>query len=328
MRILHVNDVSSVGSLLVRASSGRDALYQPVLRRQLSGSGRLVRFVAGRARDAWRIRRLFAGQGFSHLHIHYASFATLAPGLPYTLHVHGGDLLQDLSGGAKERAIRWGVRRARAVIVSTPNLLGPISALRGGAVYLPNPMEVPEADASPPTGEGPRVLVLSKMDPRKGWPGQIRIVSQLLARFPAARVRFVAGGHLPVATRQDMVAALKALGAEPLGVMPRSAFLEEVAGTDFAIGQLELGALGMSEMEALAAGIPTVANAREHEALGYHPPVIAPEGAVDRLASLWRNPEERAELARRSRTYIAKVHDPETCLRRLESVLVTETQPT
>lgn len=325
MRILHVNDVASVGSILVAASGDRDVLYQPALKRQLR-AGRTVtaRLVLNRARDWCRIGRLRRCAGVTHLHVHYGSFASLALGRRFSLHLHGEDALCDLgANGVRGLVTRWAVHAASQVVVSTPNLLEPVRRHRPDVQYVPNPMPVISTAPVEQRHAWPHVLVLSKLDRFKGWDRQLEVIRALRGRLPEMRFEFLAHGNLPPAERRDLVDELIRLGGSVRRAMPRSAFLEMVREADFAVGQMEVGALGMSELEAMAMGVPVIGDAGAHVAMGCAPPLIAPSTAPDLVAALWSDQEALAALVHRTQQYIVDIHCPEEVLRRLESILST-----
>jgi glycosyltransferase involved in cell wall biosynthesis len=318
MKILHVNDVAYVGSILVRASGGEDALFQPALRRHFEeGKIETLRFAAHRASDAPRLAWTFRSGRFTHLHVHYATFANLAElaRVPYSLHVHGADVLLDPNaGGLKARLALRGIERATSIVVSTPDILEPTRALRPDAIYIPNPMELPPAPQPRAKSERPRIVVLSKMDPLKGWTEQVEVVEGVAKSLPDAEIRFFGHGQLTAEERDRLSRRLIAAGAELRRPMPHDELLADLGTYDFAIGQMEVGSLGMSEMEAMAAGVPVVADVRAHVALGYAPPVIRPDEAVREIVRLWQDEAARRAAGLAGRSFIEETHDPAASL--------------
>ena len=311
-----------MGSLLVQASAGRDQLYQPALRRNLSGPFTLARLVLRRGADVVRIRRWYRFGGFTHLHVHYGYFAALTPGLPYSLHLHGGDLLMDLHGGLKTRLTLSAIARALRVVVSTPNLLPIARQFREDAVYIPNPMAIPDWRPHQVSRPAPHIMLLSKMDPLKGWPLQIGVIRALRDRLPGLTFSFCSDGQLAEPERAAMTRDLVAIGGQPRTFMSREAFVAQVISSDFALGQLELGALGMSELEAMAAALPTIADASAHFSLGYRPVVIPPAEVVDAVSNLWSAGRAgRDAFGARGREYVVDVHRPHTSLEALTACL-------
>ncbi len=331
MRILHVNDVASVGAILVRASHGRDMLYQPALRRDAGGgAGGVARLAFRRMRDVSRLRRAFRHGAFTHLHVHYATFAILADlaGIAYSLHVHGGDVLLDLDHPVKRSLVRRALRRAHRVAVATPDLVSPTRVLRPDAIYIPNPVDVPGSMRAWTNSLRPRIVMLSKMDRFKGWPDQVGLMEALVRKLPALEVSFFAHGQLPDAERQRLTSRLLALGGRVTPPLSREAFASHLAAHHFALGQLEVGSLGMSELQAMALGVPTIANVSAHDSVGDRPPVIPPREAAEVVASLWHDGQQaNAHRGQMGRDYVAQHHQPERSLRTLESLLVGDFRP-
>ncbi|PYP74132.1 MAG: hypothetical protein DMD41_03275 [Gemmatimonadetes bacterium] len=314
VRILHVNDVGSVGDLLVRASCGRDVLYQPAVRHGfLRGRLSLPAFVWGRVADV--------------SHLRYGLFAHLVElaGAEYSLHLHGGDLLLDLQrAGLRRLLTRRAIAGATRVAVATPDLLEPARRYRPDAVYIPNPMDLPAVSPRAPVRQQPHLVMLSKMDYLKGWEQQVRLMEALRRTLPDMTFGFFGHGQLPAELRARFTARLVELGGTLTPPLPRADFHSRLAAADFAVGQLEVGSLGMSELEALALGVPTVADARAHVAAGYAPVVVppAPADAAVALRELWEaGPAARARWGEDARAYLRRVHAPERSLQALQDLL-------
>jgi hypothetical protein len=77
-----------------------------------------------------------------------------------------------------------------------------------------------------------------------------------------------------------------------------------------------VGSLGMSEMEAMASGVPVIADVRAHRLVGCDPPVITAEELVSRGAPVLDRIQLR-ERGAQGRRYIRDVHDPAGTLRTL-----------
>jgi glycosyltransferase involved in cell wall biosynthesis len=326
MRILHVNDVSSVGSILTDASNGRDALFQPTLRKNV-GSGVIgsARFAMGRAADVARLRRAATTTNDTIVHVHYATFAHLAELalLPFSLHVHGGDVRIDRRGVVRRFLVDRALGRASVVVVSTPDLIAPVRLLRPDARYIPNPMPLLPMRRQRDETSAPRLIVLSKMDYLKGWPRQLEILEALRAAIPNLEIHFFDRGQLPDGERRELAARASALGAQPLQVVPRAQFLELLASFDVALGQQEVGALGMSEMEAMSSGVPIIADVAAHRQAGYDPPVL-PVDQPELLRDLLSNSAALAAAGKNGREYIRAVHDPSTVLAALTRAVYRE----
>jgi hypothetical protein len=160
------------------------------------------------------------------------------------------------------------------------------------------------------------------MDRFKGWPDQVAILEALVQKLPEMEVSFFAHGQLPDQERQRLSHRLQALGGRVTPPLSSGGFLSHVADHHFALGQLEVGALGMSEMQAMALGLPTIANTSAHVAAGNRPPVIGPDEAPARVHALWQGGGEASmRWGLEGRDYLTKYHHPEQSLCALEALL-------
>ena len=278
--------------------------------------------MAERALDVWRMKKAVKSGAATHVHVHYATFAHLSElaALDYSLHVHGGDVLLDRVGRIKRALVDRGLLHASRVVVSTPDLLPIVRSLRADAIYLRNPMPVGELREQSRPSVPLRLLVLSKMDYLKGWPQQVAILNRIRRLAPNLEIFFFGKGQLPELERNRLRQSVAELGARELELMPRDTFLETLPKFDLALGQQEVGSLGMSEMEAMACGVPVLAEVGAHRAIGCDPPVLT-AGDLSTLGASAFDREHLHELGTRGRQFIRDNHDPTAVLRALTFVL-------
>src|SRR5687767_3827032 len=133
---------------------------------------------------AWIIfmARLLTG-GVALLHVHLASDASfwrkslfVVPahllGVPFVLHMHGGNFIEFYRGARSSMArrfIRWMYRRARVVVALSDEWRDAISGMEPESriVVIPNPVVVP-AEAANLEGPPPTVLFLGIIRESKG----------------------------------------------------------------------------------------------------------------------------------------------------------------
>jgi glycosyltransferase involved in cell wall biosynthesis len=165
-----------------------------------------------------------------------------------------------------------------------------------------------------------RLLVLSKMDYLKGWPQQLAILEVMRRLVPDIQIFFFGSGQLPKGDRDQLRKRVAELGGRELELMPREELLKTLPTFDLALGQQEVGSLGMSEMEAMANGVPVVGNVRAHHSLGCNPPVMT-AAELDLLDASVLDRRQLHDLGARGRQFIGEVHDPATTLRALTKVI-------
>lgn len=252
---LHVNDAAFTARRLIAEAHRRgftwDFLPKAAPAQEWRGiTGKVRRAAIGAAWVA-RLRR----QAGRHDVVHVHSASTLAHsrhGAPrYVVHCHGTDVRTAQYQPRWTDTIRNGLRDAEAVFYSTPDLAEHVLPHRQDAIYLPVPLDVDEVPVWAPENGRPQVFFASRWTADKdGSVAQLDVARDLVAA---------------VGDRADVVAldwGPQAADAADLGVrlVPRvehADFLKLLAGAHVVVGQTA-GILASSELEALAAGAPTV----------------------------------------------------------------------
>ena len=263
----------------------------PALLKPIAAPARLV--VAARA--ALTVRRLRP----DIVHVHWVPNA-LVPILArrrFLLHVHGDDV-RALSWWRRP-LFHWLMRRASQIVYSTPDLAAWV-----GGTWLPNPLT--------PVPGGPRdaaVLVASRPDPSKGREVAIAAAELARGRFP---IRMLDGPDAPA-------------WVDRIAEMDRSEFRVALARHAVVWGQFKLGALGLTELEAMGAGCVVMSWVSDETlaAYGGNVPVISvrsPAEIVRLTEGLLNEPERRAEIGRRAASFVRRWHDPDTIARRLVDI--------
>lgn len=162
MRILHLNDVANVASILVQSAQEQGYDWQlrrlppvrrPLLRAALARAGDLAGWIFSCYLGALSLKRHGRGRsgngrsggpsrGPALIHVHYLpnAYYALVARRPFVIHVHGSDLRVDAQRGLLGRACRYYLARAEAVLYSTPDLGEALRRWRPDASYLPNPL--------------------------------------------------------------------------------------------------------------------------------------------------------------------------------------------
>jgi glycosyltransferase involved in cell wall biosynthesis len=207
------------------------------------------------------------------LHVHIASDASfwrkalfIVParllGVPYVLHMHGGDFASFYTrrcGPVARAFLRYLYRHAEVVVALSDEwrdaLVEAIPGIR--VVVVPNPIEVPAWQAGL-EGDPPTVLYLGVVKETKGVFDLLRAWPAVLARHPRARLVLAGSGD-----RDAAHAMAKELGIADSLQMPgwtsgeaKSALLR---GATVFVLPSHFEALPMAVLEAMAAGLPVVA---------------------------------------------------------------------
>lgn len=293
LRVLHVNDVASVASELVKAARKQGLPWH--LHRIPAGRGASVPVLAGRRlRDLLQFHRLARGADLVHVHYGPNGYYGVLSRRPFILHLHGSDIRRDINSAVLGPLMRFSLRRAAAVYYATPDLADFVTPLRPDAQYLPNPMPALLEKRTPVAN---RVFFNVRWDEAKGGAALLDIAKQLVAA--GVEVRGVAWG-------EHQVAAADA-GVELLPHLQRVEFHRELATASVVVGQQRAGALGMSDLEALSLGCPLVMNSTFEEAPVVHSTL---ENAAELTLALMRDPQRQDELAAAGPAWVGRTHAP------------------
>ena len=310
--VLQVGEVAGVAAGLTAALT-RHSSWEPrhVELSQPSGRSALARIIdlSRRAMSTRRaIRTTIMENNPAVVHLHWARYAPFVstPGVPLIVHAHGSDVRD--RGGFGGTVVRRALERAQAVVVSTPDLLAHTPR---NAVYLPSPVDTDLFVPSPSSTDQadslirpPTVLLFAQLTAIKGAEQLVAAAAALRSERPSVRIIGIAGGTHDAQATAAGVELLTHLGRVELSRLLRS--------VDVVVGQQRLGALGLSELEAMACGRAVVAPIRQDL---YDDPVPVidapdPDAIARRCIELIGDPVARAATGDRARDYVVRNHAP------------------
>lgn len=321
MRILHVNDVAHVATTLAAAQRliGHEVDVRSL---ELVAGNRstAVKLLALplRLKELRSVNDQVRGGSYDIVHIHYAylGWAGIFGRYPYVLHCHGTDLRAGLADFLRGPAVRSALKHAGVVLVGTPDLLPQARPIRPDVVFLPGPIDVAAISVEPEPPRPFRVLLHANLGDVKRSDIALEAFQRLRARMPEARLTAVDSG--PARGRFQ---------SEPgIELVPRVSHAEVPAliGRHHAVlGQFGIGSLGISELEAMAAGRPVLCHFVHPEAYGAPPPVLSSQDPIllaRWLAELAGDPGRRASLGSAARSWVAENHGSVVVARQLDRV--------
>jgi glycosyltransferase involved in cell wall biosynthesis len=233
------------------------------------------------------------------VHVHWApnGLAAALSGLPYVLHAHGDDVRD--RRGPYRLFTKWLLKRAHLVLYSTPDLQGAVDG-----VWLPNPV----SQVSGQTPQTASVLMASRAESSKGREVAVAAASRLT-------------GSLSV----DALIGPDVVGQRNIRAVPEMShdrFRTALAEYSVVWGQFKLGALGLTELEAMSAGRVVVCWVSDEvaEAYGGRIPVIStrdPDTIARETRRLLLDSGARAELGSAARAFVEAWHGPSHIGKRL-----------
>jgi len=318
----HLYDCADVGATLVRYGRQRGLPWRhvPERRPRLPAAGGRSRGVlphkAGAA--AWHARRIINELPADLIHLHYAYRAQSLRWFPRrrsVIHVHGSDIsLHFQQSEHARRIIAPALDHAELVLFSTPDLAEQTRAVRADAVYLPNPVELDDLPVWAPA-ERPTVVFSSRWERRKGSGLNLQILERIMGE---------AGGHARVQVLDwgddDSRDRARALGAEMVPRMTRSAYLQWLASAHVVVGH-QGGIFAISEFQAVAIGAPTVMQLGD----GYYPtaaPVLGGRDADELAHQVLVALEDPHEVSARLKGFewVHRHHHPDLAVDQLSAL--------
>ena len=323
--VVHLNhrgDSAGIGGELCRglvAAGIKAILVEPKAHGASRGRRLSILFIPVRAFDLARtivaIRRVRP----SLVHVHNARHAIVAPfcGVPYVVHCHGTDIRGVRPGKGWGRVLKPILDRAALVLVSTFDLLEDARGFAPGARYLPNPVDVDlfarPVDAPPPERD---VLVGVSLKAVKG-PELITAVARgIKAQRPSTTFTVVdLDGDASAELARSLGADTKLVPRTTRDALPGLLHNHRVA-----IGQMYLGALGVYELECLAAEVPVVMSARWNRRFEEPAPIIDGDTAAEltpRALKPLIDEDDRRARADAGVAWVRKWHGPEQVIHQL-----------
>jgi len=307
-RIAVINDVARVGSLQAKNlnAAGYSADFidlpkpgaaWPVLAKALILPARLFAYVP----ILWRLWRT----DYEMVHVHFVSqgFIGLLSGKPYVVHGHGHDLHTNLRNPLLRWISRLGMKHAKAIFYVTPDLAQYVSEFSDKAYLLPNPLEPAFFEGVKPPSRLRKVFIFTRLYPIKG-PEEVFAVARKLAQV--VDISALSWGPLAPQLREDYADCVHFIDRIPHADVPSL-----VDSFDAVIGQMKLGILSLSELEAMARGRIVLMRLDRSLYRDDPPPVVDISGGDDLVESIRRLQADPAEMRRISaagRAWVAKHH--------------------
>jgi len=324
MRILHVNTINQVANYHARALADLgyvSTIYQPSV---VGGHARLpikLALIPWRVLDWRHIVGKLNQNYFDLVHIHWASYGVLglASRVPFVVQCHGTDVRDRLKHPLFRLALARVFRRAAAVLCTTPDLLSVVRTVYDGAIYLPAPIDT--AHFAPPENTTPHpwtIFLFSRLEPGKRVEIAARGIEQFVMRHPDVQVQVVDWGELSAEYQRSY--------GQRFHFVPRvapDAVRELLWRADVVVGQFGIGALTLSELQAMSCAKPVIMPFhREYESVYSAPPPVCQASTPDevdaQLERLYQRQEDVQTIGQRGRDWVIAHHGCRVVAKRLD----------
>ena len=193
-------------------------------------------------------------------HVHYllqdCYLASILNKRPLIGHAHGSDLTTTLNRFMLGRIVRSNLKKCDTILVSTPDLVEIARQYREDVVYLPNPVDIELFYPKPSTPSKGKLKVLIASGSNwtvKGTDIAIKALAKLKEKIEVSIIAY--GEDL-----QKTLALAESLGLEidVLPKLPHESLNNYYWSADLVVDQFKSGVFGLTSLEAIACGRPTL----------------------------------------------------------------------
>lgn len=312
--VLHLGDISGTSRNVIEVARAKGLDWQ--LRDVPAGRGaNPVTIGLRRIRDLIAVRIQRPRPAVLHINYGVSGYYGWGRG-GVVLHLHGTDVRSDLKSRFLGPVVRASIAGADVVLYSTPDLAAAIHEIRPDAQWFPAPLPAAasvQLDPATPRS-GRRVFFASRWDDSKGARGLLELAAALRQERPELDLVGLDWG--------TYAAEARALGIEMLPHMATDEFRRQLAQADVVVGQIAVGALGLSDLEAMAQARPLVAHFTLEKEYGGPAPIFNTAGS-DPLVEVLRvldDAESAAVIAQAGRDWALKMHAASVLEVRLEEI--------
>lgn len=276
MRIIHINDIASVGTTIAHAQReilGHEVYFVNIIPRQTQGGlrGKLSTLLE-RIKLVWRARKLISKLNPDIVHLHYSTSAIWMLGVKAKLvvHAHGSDIRLQNNDYIRRVVNYCGLRSASVVICATPDLLKYAMKYHKSCYFVPNPIntEVYKCDRnSSRNNGGMRILLLAVPSVIKGFETAAKAITRILRSYPNVTATIFKNE-----VSLNFFASNSLTGIQLIDAVSQVDVPKLICDHDIIVGQFLLGAFGMSELQAMSCGRPVICNGVFNSSLFTLPP--------------------------------------------------------
>jgi glycosyltransferase involved in cell wall biosynthesis len=327
MRILYIRNINQVAQIHGRELVQRNhfvKIYEPNLAGGLAPLPMKLMRMPERVFDLRHIVGELNAKHFDLIHIHWASYGVLglASRAPFVLECHGTDVRNRLRHPFFRALLAPVFHRAAAILCITPDLLPVVRALRSDALFFPGPVNVQQFKPAEELVRYPAhpwiILLFARLCPEKGSTTALEGIARFTQRHKGIRVRLLDWGPLSNEYKQRYGKRF-----EFVPLMPPEQVQLLIQSADVVVGQFSLGALGLSELQAMSCAKPVICSFLHQDAYPIPPPLCqasTPEEVDNHLERLFQQPDVGAMLGRKAREWICSYHSPVVLSNKLEAI--------
>lgn len=311
--ILHLGDISGTSRSVIEVARTKGLDW--VLRDVPAGrNANPVTILVRRIRDLVAVRMLRPRPAILHINYGVSGYYGWWH-KRVVLHLHGTDVRSDMKSPFLGPVVRHSIKSAQVILYSTPDLAPAVHELRPDAQWFPAPLPTAAAHRLQRKSlSATRIFFASRWDDSKGAPELLKLAAAIKEIHPLVELVGLDWGTYTAAARET--------GIRLLPLMSTDEFRQELANADIVVGQLAFGALGLSDLEAMAQARPLIAKFTLENEYGDAAPLFntASESALSLVQRILDDPSAAAERASAGREWALKHHGAQTLELRLEEL--------
>jgi glycosyltransferase involved in cell wall biosynthesis len=309
LKILHLNNVAEVGSILSNQQliSGLESesidLIKPCASRNIALK---IMCIPIRIAHSLFLRAKISLGKYDIVHVHYTTSALLFIGIKPKLivHAHGSDVRNQ-----DQNILRFFVNKivfkfSDLIFYSTPDLKKHIDKYGVSSIFIPNPLDI---ENFVETGRPEHSLFIhAAISQIKGAPVLIEALKKIKQHFPHLKISYLAFG--------DMLEEIEKLNLNKISKIKRENLKEIISAHGLILGQFQVGAIGMSELEVLSCDRPVVCHFEYDHSYIVPPPLLKARTADEiffHVESYLNNPEVFLQNKDKYRNWVIENHSKE-----------------
>lgn len=255
IKVLHINDIAYVGSSLLKEQWKTCPDFELVEMPKPLAEYSLPFKVLGvfeRWSFASKIKIKIKREGFNLVHIHFVSSSLwfLSMNIPIVVHAHGSDVRISRYNFVRRLLNFIILYRADYIFYSTPDLKRYFSMWQRKTSFIPNPIDYKLFDLKPEVPAEKDILLYASLSEIKGARVAVAALNKIKDRLPDLKISVFSFG--------DLLESLDISRFEKIERTPRERLPEIIRNYKVLLGQFKVGAVGMSDLEAISCGKPLI----------------------------------------------------------------------
>ncbi len=322
MRILQINDINQVATAYAEDLSKRGhkaMVCQPDMRGGFASLPIKLAMMPVRLLGLRHILKNLDPLHFDVAHIHWASYGILGllGRIPFIVHCRGTDVRYRLQHPFFRVILRLVFQKAATVLCSTPDLLPMVQSLRPDASFFPGPIDTEQFAPEAERGVRPwTILLFARLDRIKGCDITVQGIARFAQRHPQVHVKLLAWGTENIAYQQHYGNVFEFV---PRVSPDMAQYLLQKA--DVIVGQVFLGAFGLSELQAMSCAKPVITSFNYENVYSTSPyfyQATTIQEVDAQLECIFQQQDMAQEVGVQARQWVIEHHGREALTDRLE----------